>query len=40
VLLIRPAGGPFTDRLLDLLAGAARAGLGGRRLADLGLGGV
>jgi hypothetical protein len=35
VLLIHPAGGPFTDRLLDLLADAARAGEGGRQFADL-----
>ncbi|HTX27715.1 MAG TPA: FHA domain-containing protein [Streptosporangiaceae bacterium] len=35
VLLVHPAGGPFTDRLLDLLARAARAGESGRRFADL-----
>jgi hypothetical protein len=29
VLLIHPAGGPFTDRLLDLLADAARTGASG-----------
>lgn len=33
VLLIHPAGGAFTDRLLDLLADAARAGEGGGRFA-------
>ncbi len=35
VLLVHPAGGPFTDRLLDLLADAARAGESGRRFTDL-----
>ena len=35
VLLIHPAGGPLADRLLDLLADAARANEGGRRFADL-----
>jgi len=35
VLLVQPAGGAFTDRLLDLLASTARAGEGGRRFADL-----
>ncbi len=35
VLLVHPAGGAFTDRLLDLLANAARAGESGRRFADL-----
>jgi hypothetical protein len=35
VLLIHPAGGPFTDRLLDLLAEAARAGADGLRFTDL-----
>ena len=35
VLLVHPAGGAFTDRLLDLLADAAQAGHGGRGFADL-----
>jgi hypothetical protein len=35
VLLIHPAGGPFTDRLLDLLADAALAGRGGRHFTDI-----
>ena len=35
VLLIHPAGGPFTDRLLDLLADAARTGQGGRQFTRL-----
>ncbi len=35
VLLIHPAGGPFTDRLLDLLTDAARAGQSGLRFTDL-----
>jgi hypothetical protein len=35
VLLIHPAGGAFTDRLLDLLAEAARVGESGRRFVDL-----
>jgi FHA domain len=35
VLLIHPAGGAFTDRLLSLLTDAARAGQSGRRFADL-----
>jgi hypothetical protein len=35
VLLVHPAGGAFTDRLLDLHADAARAGEGGRGFADL-----
>ncbi len=35
VLLIHPAGGAFTDRLLDLLADAARAGEPGLRFASL-----
>ena len=35
VLLIHPAGGPFTDRLLDLLTDAARAGHSGLRFTDL-----
>ena len=35
VLLIHPAGGPLADRLLDLLAEAARANEGGRGFADL-----
>jgi hypothetical protein len=35
VLLIHPAGGAFTDRLLDLLAGAARAGESGLRFTEL-----
>jgi hypothetical protein len=35
VLLIHPAGGDFTDRLLDLLADAARAGQSGPRFTDL-----
>ena len=35
VLLVHPAGGAFTDRLLDLLASAARAGESGRRFAYL-----
>jgi hypothetical protein len=35
VLLVHPAGGPFTDRLLDLLASAARAGETGRQFAAL-----
>jgi hypothetical protein len=35
VLLVHPAGGAFTDRLLDLLAKTARAGGGDRSFADL-----
>ena len=35
VLLIHPAGGAFTDRLLDLLTAAARAGESGLRFTDL-----
>jgi hypothetical protein len=35
VLLIHPAGGAFTDRLLDLLTDAARAGQTGLRFASL-----
>jgi len=35
VLLIHPAGGAFTDRLLDLLAAAARAGESGLGFTDL-----
>jgi FHA domain len=35
VLLVHPAGGSFTDRLLDLLADAALTGRGGRRFTDL-----
>jgi hypothetical protein len=35
VLLIHPAGGVFTDRLLDLLADAARAHATGLRFTDL-----
>jgi len=35
VLLIHPAGGAFTDRLLDLLADAARTGESGLRFTDL-----
>jgi hypothetical protein len=35
VLLIHPAGGAFTDRLLDLLTDAARAGETGLRFAGL-----
>jgi FHA domain len=35
VLLIHPAGGAFTDRLLDLLAAAARAGESGLRFTEL-----
>jgi hypothetical protein len=35
VLLIHPAGGAFTDRLLDLLAEVARAGQSGLRFTDL-----
>jgi FHA domain len=35
VLLIHPAGGAFTDRLLDLLTEAARAGESGIRFVDL-----
>ena len=35
VLLVHPAGGAFTDRLLDLLARAAREGAGGRSFANL-----
>jgi hypothetical protein len=35
VLLIHPAGGVFTDRLLDLLADAARADASGLRFTDL-----
>jgi hypothetical protein len=35
VLLIHPAGGAFTDRLLDLLASTARAGESGLRFTDL-----
>ncbi len=35
VLLIHPAGGAFTDRLLDLLADASRAGETGLRFTDL-----
>jgi hypothetical protein len=35
VLLIHPAGGPLTDRLLSLLADAARAGQSGLRFTEL-----
>lgn len=35
VLLVHPAGGAFTDRLLDLLAKTARVGGSGRSFADL-----
>jgi hypothetical protein len=35
VLLIHPAGGAFTDRLLDLLADAARTGQSGLRFTEL-----
>jgi hypothetical protein len=35
VLLIHPAGGSFTDRLLDLLADAARGGQSGLRFTEL-----
>jgi CHAT domain/FHA domain len=35
VLLIHPAGGAFTDHLLDLLAATAQAGESGPRFADL-----
>jgi len=35
VLLIHPAGGAFTDRLLDLLTAAARAGESGLRFTDM-----
>ncbi|HJY96842.1 MAG TPA: hypothetical protein VJ371_17965, partial [Streptosporangiaceae bacterium] len=35
VLLIHPAGGVFTDRLLDLLTDAARAHATGLRFTDL-----
>jgi hypothetical protein len=35
VLLIHPAGGAFTDRLLNVLTDAARADQSGRRFADL-----
>jgi FHA domain len=35
VLLIHPAGGAFTDQLLDLLGKAARAGANGLRFTDL-----
>jgi hypothetical protein len=35
ILLIHPAGGAFTDRLLDLLADVARAGGDGLRFTDL-----
>jgi hypothetical protein len=35
VLLIHPAGGPFTDQLLDLLGEAARARADGLRFTDL-----
>ena len=35
VLLIHPAGGAFTDRLLDLLADSARAGQSGLRFTEL-----
>jgi hypothetical protein len=35
VLLIHPAGGVFTDRLLDLLGEAARVGANGLRFTDL-----
>ena len=35
VLLVHPAGGAFTDRLLDLLAKTARVGESGRSFADL-----
>jgi FHA domain len=35
VLLIHPAGGAFTDRLLDLLGEAARAGANGLRFTDM-----
>jgi hypothetical protein len=34
VLLIHPAGGPFTDRLLELLADAARTGVSGLHFTD------
>jgi hypothetical protein len=34
VLLIHPAGGPFTDRLLELLADAARTGASGLQFTD------
>jgi FHA domain len=35
VLLVYPAGGSFTDRLLDLLADSSRTGRDGRQFADL-----
>ncbi len=35
VLLIHPAGGAFTDRLLDLLTDSARAGASGLRFTEL-----
>ena len=35
ILLIHPAGGPFTDRLLGLLADAARTGASGPQFTDL-----
>ncbi|HLM88103.1 MAG TPA: FHA domain-containing protein [Streptosporangiaceae bacterium] len=35
VLLIHPAGGAFTDRLLDLLTDSAHAGQGGLRFTEL-----
>ena len=35
VLLIHPAGGAFTDKLLDLLADAAKTGQSGLRFTDL-----
>ena len=35
ILLIHPAGGPFTDRLLGLLADAARTGASGPEFTDL-----
>ena len=35
VLLIHPAGGAFTDRLLDLLTDSARAGQSGLRFTEL-----
>jgi hypothetical protein len=35
VLLVHPAGGAFTDRLLDLLTRTAQAGESGRSFADL-----
>ena len=35
VLLVHPAGGAFTDRLLDLLADTAQANESGLRFTDL-----